>query len=63
MVVLKNNGATKLQPYGITLDNYPEGGGRFWHDAPLNYFFSFEYYTFILEPSHSSPFKNHLKLN
>ena len=27
MVVLKNNDAIKLQPYGMTLDYYPEGGG------------------------------------
>ena len=61
MVVLKNSGGIRLQPYGITLDNYPEGGGGCMRNVTPPPFVYFKYYTFILEPSHSSPFKNHLK--
>tara|TARA_R110002020_G_scaffold127534_1_gene286114 strand:+ start:486 stop:593 length:108 start_codon:yes stop_codon:yes gene_type:complete len=34
MVVLKNSGGIRLQPYGITLDNYPEGGGGVFGMTP-----------------------------
>ena len=62
MVVLKNSGGIKLQPYGMTLDYYPERRrGETDEKLPPPFVYCEYYSTFILDPSHTIPFMNPLK--